>query len=389
MESARPDQGYSIPAQLPLSRFRVLDLTRARSGPAAARQFADWGADVIMVESPEGGGDLMGSRLSSDFQNLHRNKRSIALDLKLPEDRNIFYDLVRQSDVVIENYRPDVKNRLKIDYATLSAINPRIVYGSLSGFGETGPYRDRQGLDQIIQGMGGLMAITGDAESAPMRAGIAVSDMAAGLYCAMAIMMALLQREATGHGSWVRTSLLQSMIAMLDFQAVRWLVDRKLPQPEGNQHPSIVPMGLFPTSDGDVNLAASGASMFGRFCRIAERMDLLEDPRFQDDRSRYENREALKAEVAAITRGKTSAEWIALCNAGGVPCGPVYGIDEMFADRHVQELGTTRKIVSPEMGELELLSQPIEVEGTPFQIRRPAPSVGADREAILKEVLGQ
>lgn len=374
------------PPALPLSRFRVLDLTRARSGPAAVRQFADWGADVIMIEAPGGGGDILGSRTSSDFQNLHRNKRSLTLDLKKEPDREIFYKLVRQSDVVVENFRPDVKHRLKIDYETLRTINPHIVYASLSGFGETGPYRNRQGLDQIVQGMGGLMAITGDATSAPMRAGIAVSDMAAGLYVAIAILTALLEREATGQGRWVRGSLLQSMIGMLDFQAVRWLVDHNVPQPEGNHHPSTAPMGLFETADGHVNLAASGDTMFARFCALTGRPDLLADDRFATDASRFANREQLRAEVNAVMRTRTSAEWIDACNAARLPCGPVYGIDKMFEDPQVRHLRVTRAVTAPSLGELELLAQPIEFDGVDFEIHRPAPQLGEHSHEILEEL---
>lgn len=385
MEAVASDRIDGPPA-LPLSRFRVLDLTRARSGPAAVRQFADWGADVIMIESPAGGGDILGSRNSSDFQNLHRNKRSLTLDLKDEADRETFYQLVRQSDVVVENFRPDVKHRLKIDYETLRTINPRVVYASLSGFGETGPYRNRQGLDQIIQGMGGLMAITGDENSAPMRAGIAVSDMAAGLYVAIAILTALLEREATGEGRWVRGSLLQSMIGMLDFQAVRWLVDGKVPQPEGNHHPSTAPMGLFETADGHVNMAASGDTMFARFCALTARPDLLGDERFATDAARYTNREQLRAEVNEIMRARPSAEWIDACNAAGLPCGPVYGVDQMFADQQVRHLHVTRTVTAPDLGELELLSQPIEFDGVDFQIRRPAPHLGEHSKEILEEL---
>lgn len=374
------------PPALPLSRFRVLDLTRARSGPAAVRQFADWGADVIMIEAPGGGGDILGSRTSSDFQNLHRNKRSLTLDLKKQSDREIFYKLVRQSDVVVENFRPDVKHRLKIDYETLRTINPHIVYASLSGFGETGPYRNRQGLDQIVQGMGGLMAITGDATSAPMRAGIAVSDMAAGLYVAIAILTALLEREATGQGRWVRGSLLQSMIGMLDFQAVRWLVDHNVPQPEGNHHPSTAPMGLFETADGHVNLAASGDTMFARFCALTGRPDLLADDRFATDAGRFANREQLRAEVNAVMQTRTSAEWIDACNAAGLPCGPVYGIDKMFEDPQVRHLRVTRAVTAPSLGELELLAQPIEFDGVDFEIHRPAPQLGEHNQEILEEL---
>jgi formyl-CoA transferase len=270
---------------LPLARFKVLDLTRARAGPAAVRQFADWGADVLMVEGREPL-ELSGHRDSSDFQNLHRGKRSLSLDLKSQEGREIFYRLVRDADVVFENYRPEVKHRLGVDYETLRAINPRLVYVSISGFGQEGPYRDRPAVDQIVQGMAGLMSVTGLPGQGPVRAGIAVSDCAAGVYGALGAMMALLEREATGEGRWVRTSLLQSLIGLTDFQAARWLTDGEVPDQAGNDHPSMAAMGLFPTADGSVNIAAAGASLFQRFCRAAGAEGLLADPRFADSRAR-------------------------------------------------------------------------------------------------------
>jgi crotonobetainyl-CoA:carnitine CoA-transferase CaiB-like acyl-CoA transferase len=368
---------------LPLAHIKVIDLTSARSGPSAVRQFADWGADVIMVEAPDGPNDVTGIRHSSDFQNLHRNKRSIALDLKDPDDKAKFLKLVESADVLFENYRPDVKFRLGIDYATLSRINPRLVYGSISGFGEDGPYRERPGYDQIAQGMGGLMSITGIAGQGPVRAGIAVTDVASGLYCALGAMMALVERERTGKGRWIRTSLLEAQIGLLDFQAARWLIDGKVPPQEGNHHPSAVPMGLFETADGHVNVAAAGQKMFTKFCRLTGREALLDDPRFATFQSCYENRDILREIFAEIMLTRTSDEWIRACNEAGIPCGPVHSIDAVFSDPQVRHLRVTRQVQSPALGELEILWQPITVDGIDFEVRRPAPEHGEHGDEIL------
>ncbi len=368
---------------LPLAHIKVIDLTSARSGPCAVRQFADWGADVIMVEAPSGINDVTGVRHNSDFQNLHRNKRSITLDLKVADDKAALLKLVESADVLVENYRPDVKYRLGIDYATLSRINPRLVYASISGFGEDGPYRERPGYDQIAQGMGGLMSITGIPGQGPVRAGIAVTDVTAGLYCALGAMMALLERERTGKGRWIRTSLLEAQIGLLDFQAARWLIDGKVPPQEGNHHPSAVPMGLFQTADGHVNIAAAGQKMFTKFCQLTGHGELLEDPRYATFQSCYENRDSLRQTVAGIMLTRSSDEWIRICNENGIPCGPVHNIDAVFADPQVRHLRVTRQVQSPQLGDLELLWQPITVDGVDFEIRRAAPEHGEHTQEIL------
>lgn len=369
---------------LPLEGVRVIDLTRARSGPTAARQFADWGADVIMVESPGGGDDIAGHRDGADFQNLHRNKRSVTLDLKQPEGRNAFLDLIRSADILLENFRPNVKRNLKIDFGVLHEINPRLIYGSISGFGEEGPYSGRPGLDPIIQAMGGLMSITGKVGDGPMRAGIAVSDLAAGLYCAIGVLIALYERERTGKGRWVRTSLLESEIAMLDFQAARWLMDGQIPVQEGNHHPTAVPIGLFDTADGHVIVAASNQLMFSRFAKLVGREDWLSDPRFADRAARYQNREAIRAELGSVLRSRPTAEWVEACNEAGVPCGDVKTIDQVFSDPQVQALQMSRKVVSPTLGEIELVSQPIHISGVEFDIRTAAPAPGMHMDEIFR-----
>ncbi len=368
----------------PLARFRVLDLTRVRAGPTAVRQFADWGADVVMIEAKEGSAAIAGPRDRSDFQNLHRNKKSLCLDLKSPRGRDVFLRLAEQADLVFENYRPDVKARLGIGYETLAAINPRLVYVSISGFGEDGPYRDRPGLDQIIQGMGGLMSVTGLPGQGPVRAGIAVSDSAAGLYAALGAMTALLEREATGRGRWVKTSLLMAQVAMLDFQAARYLVEGEVADQTGNDHPTAVPMGLFRASDGVVNLAASGQPMFERLCAALEAPQLLADPRFSL-RARGRHRAELNAAIEDITKMKPVAHWVEVLNAAGIPCGPVNRIDEVFADPQVRYAGIAKTVEHPRLGELTLVGQPIAMSGADAELRSAAPELGEHSRTVLAD----
>ncbi len=367
----------------PLAHLRVLDLTRVRAGPAATRQFADWGADVVIVEPIADLNDIVGTRHGSDFQNLNRNKRSISIDLRTEEGRDIFLDLVREADLLFENFRPNVKHKLRIDFETLHAINPRLIYVSISGFGQSGPYHERPGLDQVAQGMSGLMSITGFGD-VPVRSGMAVSDIGTGLFAAMGAMTALLERDKTGIGRWVQTSLLQSTIAMLDFQAARWLNEGEVPQAVGNDHPTAVPMGLFPTADGFVNIAASGTSLFQRFCTAAQCPALLEDPRFQSA-SRKANRQALTDEIAAITRQHSSTYWVDLLNRAGVPCGPVYTMPQVFDDPQVRHLGMAQPVEHDALGTLQMVAQPIILEGANSRPVSAAPDPGQNTDAILAQ----
>ena len=369
-------------SRLPLARFKVIDLTRARSGPTAVRQLADWGADVLKVETP-GASAEVGSRNSFDFQNLHRNKRSMTLDLKAPEGVAILKRLAADADVLAENYRPDVKNRLGIDYETLRAINPRLVYASISGFGQDGPYADRPGLDQIAQGMGGLMSITGLPGQGPVRAGIAVADLTAGVFCTMGILVALLEREQSDEGQWVQSSLLAAQIAMLDFQAARWLLAHEVPGQAGNNHPTSIPTGVFATADGHINIAASGGELFGRLCEALGMPNLASHPDYANGRVRLRNRDKLNAALEEITQTRTSAEWIERLNAAGVPCGPIYSIDQVFADPQVRHLGIARAIEHPSRGPQELVGQAVELSRTPWGLRTPTPEKGEHTDAVL------
>ena len=374
------------PASRALSRFTVLDLTRVRSGPTCVRQLADWGANVIKVETPEGleKGDAPGGpRHGSDFQNLHRNKRSLSLNLKSPAGLEILKRMAGEADVLVENFRPDVKERLGIDYAALKAINPRLVYASISGFGQDGPYRERPGFDQIAQGIGGLMSITGLPGQGPVRVGIPVADLTAGLFCAIGIMVALLAREETGEGQWVQTSLLQAQVAMLDFQATRWLIDGEVPKQAGNNHPTSIPTGVFQTADGHINIAVTGQRIWERFCASIGREDLLQHPDYKSAALRSKNRDALGAVINEALRGEASQTWIDRFNEAGVPCGPINSVDQVFADPQVQHLGIAQPVTSPALGEIRLVSQPMTLSDTPTSMRLPPPENGGHTDGIL------
>ena len=368
-------------SKLPLSRFTVIDLTRARSGPTAVRQLADWGADVLKIESPGDDADI-GSRHGSDFQNLHRNKRSLTLNLKDPDGVAILKRLAARADVLVENYRPDVKHRLGIDYETLRALNPRLVYASISGFGQDGPYRGRPGFDQIAQGMGGLMSITGLPGQGPVRAGVAIADLTAGVFCAMGILIALLEREESGEGQWVQSSLLAAQIAMLDFQAARWLIAGEVPEQAGNNHPTSIPTGVFATADGHINIAASGGQIFGRLCKALGVQALVTDPAFATGRARLRNRDQLNRAIEEITLTRSSAEWIERLNRAGVPSGPINRVDQVFADPQVRQMGITRTIESPASRQ-ELVGQAVELSRTPWALRIPTPEKGEHTDAVL------
>ena len=373
--------------KMPLARFKVLDLTRVRAGPTAVRQLADWGAQVIKIEAPPSPGEgLGGPRLGPDFQNLHRNKRSLTLDLKSPDGIEIFRKLVRDADVVVENFRPDVKERLGIDYNALKAINPRLVYASISGFGQSGPYRDRPGFDQIAQGMGGLMSITGLPGQGPVRVGIPVADLSAGIFTAMGILIALLEREESGEGQWVESSLLAAQIAMLDFQGARWTIAHEVPEQAGNDHPTSIPTGVFRTSDGYINIASAGDEIFGRFCRAVERADLAEHPDYKTGKSRSDNRKALNAAIEAITKTRSSADWIDRLNKAGVPSGPIYKMNEVFADPQVKHLGIAQTVHHKELGDIELIGQAVTLSRTPSRLNTASPDAGEHTDQILGEL---
>jgi formyl-CoA transferase len=369
-----------------LARFTVLDLSRVRAGPTCVRQLADWGANVIKIESPPGVEDQMGGpREGSDFQNLHRNKRSMTLNLKTPEGLAAFKRMVKKADVVVENFRPDVKKRLGIDYKTLAKINPRLVYASISGFGQTGPYANRPGFDQIAQGMGGLMSITGLPGQGPVRAGIPIADLTAGLFAALGILVALLEREKSKKGQYVESSLLQAQIFMLDFQGSRYLVKGEVAKQAGNNHPTSIPTGVFKTKDGYINIATAGQKTWQRFSEAVGATALMERPEYKTAEARSKNRDALSPEIDNYLAAATSAEWVERLNKAGVPSGPIYSIDQVFADPQVQHLGIVQSVTMKDKSKMRLLGQPVGLSRTPSRLAARPPDLGEHTNAILKE----
>jgi formyl-CoA transferase len=373
---------------LPLSGLIVLDLTLARAGPTAVRHLADWGATVIRIEPPPTPGveDIAGNRHGFDFQNLHRNKRAIQLNLKDPAGHEAFMRLAAKADVVIENMRAQVKHRLKVSYDDVRAVNPRIVYGSISGFGQDGPYGHRAGVDQIAQGMGGLMSITGLPGQGPVRVGIPIDDLTAGNLLAMGIMMALFDRTRTGVGRWVQTSLLEAQIFMLDFQAARWLMAGEVAKQAGNDHPTGIPTGVFPTSDGSINIAASSTRVWERFCDAIGQPAWKAKPEWKTQKGRSNDRATINAAIGEITRTRPAAHWIELFESNGIPCGPIYTIDQVFADPQVQHLRMARMMKSPVVGEKQVVASALNISGFSKDIRLATPEAGSSTDSILRDV---
>jgi crotonobetainyl-CoA:carnitine CoA-transferase CaiB-like acyl-CoA transferase len=371
------------PMTLPLEPYSVVDLTRARSGPTCVRQLAEMGARVVKVESREQD-DF--TRDEFDFQNLHRNKRSMTLDLKHPRGVEVLKKLVARSDILVENFRPDVKHRLGIDYETLSRVNPRLIYASISGFGQSGPYRERPGYDQIAQGLGGLMSVTGLPGQGPVRVGIPVADLTAGMFLAHGVLVALLERERSGKGQWVHTSLLEAMVRMLDFQTTRWLIGKEIPPQAGNDHPTGIPTGVFKTADGHMNIAASGQHMYRRLCEALDVRHLIDDPRFTTPQDRSKNRLACNAELEKATVTKTSAEWVEILNKAGVPCGPILNVKEVFEDEQIRHLKLATTVHHPRLGEQTVQNLPVTLSRTPGAVVSASPDLGQHTDEVLGEL---
>jgi formyl-CoA transferase len=377
---------------LPLAGLKVIDLTLARAGPTAVRHLADWGADVIRIDAPAAPPgstaheDVVGKERGSDYQNLHRNKRSLRLNLKDPAGRAVLLELVTNADVVVENMRPAVKHRLGIAYEDLKEVNPRLVYGSISGFGQDGPYRERPGLDQVAQGMTGLMSVTGLPDGMPLRTGIAVGDLTAGNMLALSIMMALFERERTGRGRWVHTSLMESLLFMMDFQATRFLVEGEIPRRVGNEHPTAIPTDVFPTSDGHITICAASSRLWPRLCAALGHPEWATRPEWTTRDSRRAHKEEIHTRIRSATRTNTTQHWIRTLNEAGVTCGPIYTMDEVFADPQVRHLGMALPVQHPKLGTLHLLGSPLNFAGTARAVRRPTPDAGADTDAVLREL---
>lgn len=377
-----------MPASSALSRFRVIDLTQVRAGPTACRQLADWGADVIQVQMPEHmrGDDTLGGQDGSDYQYTHRNKRSITLNLKEPEGITILKRLIASADVVVENFRPDVKSRLGIDYDTLSKDHPGLVYASISGFGQSGPLAQRPGFDQIAQGMSGLMSVTGKAGDGPMRVGIPIADLCAGVFAAQGVLVALLERETSGKGQWLHTSLLESMVYMMDFQNSRWLIDGDIPTQAGNYHPTSIPTGVYKAKDGYMNIAVFGSKIWERFCDILEAPEWVTDERYKDKQGRSIHRDSINAEINRRLAAQDCAYWVERFNEGGVACGLINDVKSVFEEPQVQYLGIVKDVVSIHHGPQKMVGQPVQLQRTPSTIVRSAPKRGEHSEEILKEI---
>jgi crotonobetainyl-CoA:carnitine CoA-transferase CaiB-like acyl-CoA transferase len=363
-----------------LSRVVVVDLTTVRSGPTCTRILADLGAEVVRIERP---GDAGRDRAYFDQADLHRNKKSAVVNLQDPRGVAIVRRLAARADVVVENYRPDVKHRLGVDWETLSSENPRLVYASISGFGQAGPYRDRPGYDQIVQGMSGLMWLTGTAEVAPLRAGIPIGDLLAGYFCALGILAALFEREQSGRGQWVRTSLLEALTGSLSFQAAKYLNTGEVPPPVGNHHPLTAPMGVYRAKDGFMNLAVGNDEMWQRLCRALGQPSLAADERFARNPARVRNRQALDEILTAALATRPVGEWIVTLNEAGVACGPIYTLDQVFADPQVQGLGLVHEQEHPAFGLVRVLGLPVSLSRTPPTVRTPAPEPGAHTGEVL------
>ena len=373
-----------MPASTALSHLTVLDLTRVRAGPTAVRQLADWGAKVVKIEMPaamDEGEGVGGPRDGSDFRNVHRNKRGMTLNLKSAEGVAILKKLVAQADVLVENFRPDVKRKLGIDYETMAALNPRLIYASISGYGEDGPYRLRPGFDQIAQGIGGLMSITGLPGQGPVRVGIPIADLCAGIFCAYGIAVAVIERDKSGKGQWVKSSLLQAQLFMLDFQAARWLMEGQVARQAGNNHPTSIPTGVFKTRDGHMNIAASGHRIWLRFCDAIGAPELAEHPDYKTAALRSEHRDRLHVDIEKHLAARDTADWVAALNEAGVPSGPICSIDQAFADPQVQHLGIVQKV-----GDVAYLGQPVTLSRTPSHVVAHPPAPGEHTVDVLREL---
>lgn len=372
-----------------LSKLRVLDLSRVRAGPTCARVFADFGADVIKVESPPGldpNENMSGARHGYDMQNLHRNKRSLTVNLKTAEGKAILNKLIEGADLLVENFRPDVKHRLGLDFETLHKLNPRLILVSISGFGQSGPYRTRAGFDQIAQGMGGMMSVTGLPGQGPVRAGIAVADSAAGLYGALGALVAITERETSGKGQWVQTSLLEAQIAMMDFQAARFLVEGTVPPQAGNDHPYSTPMGVYATRNGHINIGVGAEGHWRKFCIAIGHSELAENPDYDSMEKRLPKRPELRVMLEDILREHDSAHWLDAFEAAGVPAGPIYAVDEMFDDPQVQHLGIAQPVSHPVLGDFRVVGEPVGLSRTPASVVSATPEAGEHNAEILAEL---
>ena len=380
-----------------LSHLRVLDLSRVLAGPWASQVLADLGAEVIKVERPGSGDDTRSwgppwvdeaSGQSAYFLSTNRGKRSITVDLARAEGQDIVRRLAARSDVLLENYKAGALDRYGLGNARLAAENPRLVYCSITGFGQTGPYRERAGYDFLIQGMGGLMSLTGEPDGEPMKVGVAITDILTGMYAATAVLAALEHRGRTGRGQHVDLALLDVQVAMLANQAQGYLVTRQVPARLGNAHPSIVPYQAFATRDGHIVIAVGNDGQFQRLCAAAGQPALADDPRFATNAARVANRAELVTLLAKLVAGRSSREWIETLEAATVPCGPINDLAQVFADPQVRHRGMEMAASGPPGRSVPMVRSPIRLSETPVRSGAAAPSLGEHTEEVLSELLG-
>ena len=374
----------------PLSGIKIIDVTSVMAGPYCTMLLGDLGAEVIKIEPPSG--DMIRKSPpfiegeSNYYLYTNRNKRSMTLNLQAEEGRDIFLKLVQDADIFVENYRPQTKTRLKIDYPTLKEINPRLIYCSVSGFGQTGPWAERPGFDQIAQGMSGLMSVTGFSESVPTRVGVAIGDSVASLFATYGILAALIERNNSGQGQYLETSLLEGLIAVLGFQAAKYFGTDKPPLRQGNDHASFAPYGAYQTKDGYINIAAATERMWENLCKILALEDLIDDPRFKTMQRRVKNKDVLREAMEEKLTQKTNNEWIVILNDGGIACGAIYSVDQVFKDEHVLYREMLIEVEHPLAGQIKMIVFPLKMERTPCQISFPPPLLGQHTEEILKEL---
>lgn len=377
----------------PLEGLVVLDMTRVLAGPFAAMMLADMGADVIKVERPEGGDDTRAyppfqNGESAYFMSLNRGKKSITINLKHPQGKKLLKDLAQKSDVLIENFKPGTMDKLGVGYDELKKVNPRLVYAASSGFGQTGPYSARPAYDLIIQGMGGMMSVTGPDENTPTKVGSSVADIFAGLFTVIGVLVALSARERTGRGQLVDVAMLDCMVAVLENAVSRYLVNGVIPHPIGNRHPSISPFTTLATSDGAVNIAVGNNDIWARMCAVLDMEAFKDDPRFADNPARVENFNELKKILEERTKKNTSAHWLEVFDRVNVPNGPINTIAQVVTDPQVVARRMIVDVVHPVAGAMKIPGVPIKFSDTPADVEAPAPVLGEHTESVLSSLLG-
>ena len=385
----------------PLTGFRVLDISRILAGPWASQMLADLGAEVIKIERPGTGDDTRGwgppymldennepTTEAAYFQSANRGKQSVCIDMSRPEGQALIKDLAKHCDVLVENFKVGGLKKYQLDYDSLKTINPKLVYCSITGFGQTGPYAERAGYDFMIQAMGGMMSVTGEADGEPMKIGVALADVLTGLYAANAIQAALIHQLKTGEGQYIDMALLDVQVATLANQAMNYLATGNNPKRLGNAHPNIVPYQAFETADGFMILAIGNDAQFQRFCDLAGRSELAADERFQQNSSRVKHRDSLVPQVTEIMLSKTTDDWLRELNQRGIPCGPINNLDQVFADPQVQHRGMQQTLNHPTAGTVSSVANPIKLSLTPVEYDLAPPILGQHTGEVLKAVLG-